>query len=431
MKTIKILVLVALIARFSASAQTLALKPLEIGDPVPNVTIERLMDYPRAAVRLESLKGKAVILDFCNTSCSACTEDMPHLMNLKKQFRGKLEVIRITRGSGEKQRELYARSEIAAKSKLPVAVSDTVFSRLFPIKLPHQAWIDRKGVLRAITDSRNATAENIGSLVDGGVVNVHPFAYLESFDSTKPLFQNNGLDLNQHLPQYSMVTGYVNGIPDFAGSSVDEATGAVYRRSFYNRPILWLLRVAYGGLDHNRFGPLNDDRRVILAVKDSARFVRPKDKNQIVPWEWQHTWCYEIQVDPSNASRIPQLMQADLCSYFGFDVAVETRKVRGLALVRYGSEIKIKTAGKRSIPSYNTVAKEYHADNQKVDALAGTLSYMLPMLVADETKLTENIDYTIPETDDPEKLRPTLRAFGLDLVEKEIEVEMLVIRDRK
>lgn len=431
MKRIQLTILSLMLAAVSGSAQVLTPKPLKVGDPMPDVTIKRLFNYPKSSVQLKDLKGKAVILDFCNTSCSVCTENMPHLMELKKQFRGKLEVIRIIREPEQKLKALYGRSDIAANSKLPVAVSDTIFSMLFPIKLQHQAWLDARGVVRAITDYRNATPENIRALVDDGNVQVAPFAYLESFDQAKPLFDGNGIDLKQHLRQYSMVTGYVNEIHALIGFSVEEDTGTIYRMAFYNTPILSLLKQAYGGFDENKFGTPSDYRRVILEVKDSTRFVAPRNKSQVVPWRWQNTWCYEVQVEPKNASRIPYLMQADLCRYFDLDVAVEVRKVTGLALVRHGREFKLKTSGELPISIYNRVTNQYHGTNQTTAKLAKTLSYNFPFLVADETNVAENIDYVIPKTNDLEKLRPILRGYGLDLVKKEIEIEMLVVRDKK
>ena len=70
-------VAVAVIALFCISmasvyAQTNEIKPLTIGDKVPDVEFENVINYSDKKVRLSDFKGKLMILDFWATWCTSC-----------------------------------------------------------------------------------------------------------------------------------------------------------------------------------------------------------------------------------------------------------------------------------------------------------------------------------------------------------------------
>src|SRR6185312_10987349 len=74
-------------------AQQPALKPLSIGDTVPDITLTNVYNYPSSTIKLSDLKGKLVILDFWSTWCGSCIEAMPESEKLQNGFGNKIQII--------------------------------------------------------------------------------------------------------------------------------------------------------------------------------------------------------------------------------------------------------------------------------------------------------------------------------------------------
>ena len=83
--------LLALIALLSAAASSPAAAPPKVGDPVPPLGVETLLNAPDgAAVDFEGdLKGKVVVLEFWATWCGPCVSAIPHMNELTEQFADK------------------------------------------------------------------------------------------------------------------------------------------------------------------------------------------------------------------------------------------------------------------------------------------------------------------------------------------------------
>lgn len=58
-------------------AQDDAIKPLNIGDKVPDIEFKDVVNYPKKKVKLSDFKGQMVILDFWGTYCCTCIAMFP------------------------------------------------------------------------------------------------------------------------------------------------------------------------------------------------------------------------------------------------------------------------------------------------------------------------------------------------------------------
>ncbi len=67
--------------------------PVPRGKPAPDITLHRL---DGKAVKLSSLRGKPVFLDFWATWCGPCRMSLPHTDNLAKTHGGKINVLAIS-----------------------------------------------------------------------------------------------------------------------------------------------------------------------------------------------------------------------------------------------------------------------------------------------------------------------------------------------
>jgi thiol-disulfide isomerase/thioredoxin len=151
------------------------IKPLSIGDTVPDIVFNNVINYKTPSVSLSDFKGRLVILDFWATWCSSCINRFPKMDSLQQAFNGKLQVvlvnnIRSTGDSEKKIRTFFQRWKGNDQDAfaLPIAMKDTTSERLFPHTfLPHYVWIGPAGTVLAMTASKEVTPAHIQAALDG------------------------------------------------------------------------------------------------------------------------------------------------------------------------------------------------------------------------------------------------------------------------
>ncbi|HMG69352.1 MAG TPA: TlpA disulfide reductase family protein, partial [Chitinophagaceae bacterium] len=167
---------------------------LKIGDQIPIVILDNLINYSSKKVKLSDFDNKKLlIIDFWNTRCIACIEAFPKLMSLQKEFKEKLQILLVSDESiSTVQAFLKKRHQLAdLLMTLPIVCSDKILQKLFKHEsCPHCVWIDELGVVKYITYSFDVGKKNITA-----VLNNEPVAmslkddYDEvPYDPVKPLF---------------------------------------------------------------------------------------------------------------------------------------------------------------------------------------------------------------------------------------------------
>jgi thiol-disulfide isomerase/thioredoxin len=150
------------------------IKPLAIGDKMPDVEIRNILNSKNKTAKIGDYKGKVIILDFWSTWCSSCIEGFPKLDSLQRQFSGDLKVFLVnSKKEGDTQRGVnMVISRMQAWSaqpfKLAVVLKDTSITQYFNFQsLPHCVWIGPDGSIVGITDKKEITAENIKKIITG------------------------------------------------------------------------------------------------------------------------------------------------------------------------------------------------------------------------------------------------------------------------
>ncbi|MDQ0640182.1 thiol-disulfide isomerase/thioredoxin [Pedobacter sp. W3I1] len=174
-KSIIFIVVAMLCLLFKAYGQGLPIqniKPLAIGDKVPEIVFEKILNGNKQPISLSSLKGKAVILDFWATWCSACIKGFPHMQELQQKYGKNLQVLLIgdsVRDTEEKLTKfLLDREKDGSPLTLPVAYNDLLTKLLFPHKMfPHYVWIGADRRVKAITRGIEVTDINVDRFVAG------------------------------------------------------------------------------------------------------------------------------------------------------------------------------------------------------------------------------------------------------------------------
>jgi peroxiredoxin len=113
--------------------------------PSPDFTV-RTIDGNE--IRLSSLRGKRVVLDFWATWCPPCKKEIPHFIKIRNEISpGELVIIGISSESAETVKKFAANNGInypvASESNLPVPYDNI-------ISIPTTFFIDRNGIIQKV-----------------------------------------------------------------------------------------------------------------------------------------------------------------------------------------------------------------------------------------------------------------------------------------
>lgn len=388
-------------------------KPLNVGDTIPAHVLAFLTtkQQPITINLKPQTKNTFIILDFFATWCASCIRELPRLDSLQKQFGHRLQVILVGYEPQHKLNAFRKRNKTFANCSLPVIAADTLLHSYFPhTLLPHQVWINSKGIVSAITFSRHATQQNIEAWLAGASLRLPVKNDLLGFDPSLPLLQNDNGGTEQSVIFRSLFMAHLPGIFSGAGRVYNKDSSAV-RMYHLNRHILSLFAAAYNK-------PLTS--HLLLQVKDSSRFFR-KEQSQD-EWSAANTHCYELTLPASvSASHMQSIMQADLDRYLGFKSSLEKRIISCYTLTRIEGSVVVPAAlTGAGIP----VSKWIKLLNHQLPGRP------LRPIVVDESGYAGNIDIPVPAgIYDINELNKQLSKYGLVFLPAMRQLEVMVITD--
>lgn len=420
----------------NSAAQNNMIKPLEIGEYMPDISFENIVaDGPKEKT-FRQMKGKLVILDFWNVQCKGCLHAMPHLDTLQKNFRDKLKIILVTKNKQKDIDDLFSRIKINFPY-LASITEDTLLNELFPHEgEPFQAWIDPDGKVRYLTSDYNATQENISKVLAGSEVGISNFQLQDSFDSNRPLINQASSSLTDLVDSYSFL---VRGLQNRERNTIiriekDSLSKKVTRITAINISILSLFNLAFNnsvyGYDKGTFR-LDQNNRVAYEFDPEKLFV-PRDFQLLDEWKNKNLVSYEIKVSQDSPFSIYDLMQQDINKYFAIEGSVEKKKIRCLVLI---DSLAGCIGTKGGEPKIQYLNKQLSIQNQPLASLARELAFQnndLNLPVVDGTTRKQNVDVILDANlNDVQQLRKALRKYGLDLMPGEREVNVLVLSKKK
>lgn len=416
----------------AAQAQgTQTAKGLAVGEPVPDVRIDRIIHYPTTSASISDFKGKLLILDFWATWCGPCIGSLNKLDSLQQAFKEELIVLPVTDEPASKVAPFMKKRGW----RLPSATSNTTLKVLFPHQgLPHQVWI-WNGKVEAITSHHYATAENIRRVLSGEQVTFRGKQEV-AVDRSRPLFIDGNGGSGENLLYQSALSTRIQ--VDAGGVSRQGGN----RIAALNVTLPYLYFEAFS--DQIPFAGRSN--RVRLEVPDSLRrqltgqgLPQQLTGNYQVDqayynWADKNTFCYSLVLPrPLPKPALNAIMRSDLNRFFrlhaGIEGSMQRRKVNCLVLVRTGSKDLLRTQG--GDPTRSADGQRLQLRNKPFHMLVNYIAagnHNQPAPVLDETGYSGNIDInlTLP-LDNLPRLRRELRRYGLSLQEQERELDMLVI----
>ncbi|HET6994907.1 MAG TPA: TlpA disulfide reductase family protein [Chitinophagaceae bacterium] len=410
-------------------------KGLEIGDTLPPVIVTYLDGQETRHAELSSFyKSKFLVLDFWATWCAACLRAMPEADSIVNRFGGRIKFLPVTNEDRKTVREFASKNRILSKHKFQLVVEDSLMmGGYFKFRvLPHQVWIDTSGIVRAITYPDQLSYSNLLAFISNDQISVEEKVDEVEFDPTKPL-KDTGAFLYR-----SLLVSYKAGISSYIGSPgrpYDER----YRINRFYAIDRSLLGLYYAAFSHND-GSINFNR-VELDITDSTA-LNPFFKNGGNPprsLRKKYCFCYELILPEKVTKRqFYFYMLEELNRFSKFHGSIEKRQRRCWVMVN-----KDKT---KNPPITTGEPKQRWAlgfvsrmENQPIDFLTVYLNWNMELPVVNETRYEGqtcmDLDITAYATKegfvyfDIEKVKKSLNKYGLDIVEAQRSVDVLVIRE--
>ena len=283
------------------NAQQPKIKPLTVGDTVPDILFGYLLNASQPTMNLYAFKGKNIIIDLWSRHCTACISAFPKMEKLQQQYASQLQVILANPHDGGYKNEVMAlldgvKSRTGYYPALPISLNDTLLNYYFPhAGVPHYIWINKNLQIAAITGLGEVTERNIKQFLSGRPMN------LAIKDA--PAFKKDLLQLLREgdlpagsLLSYSLFATYQPG-SNLASGSQKAADGSIGTFFAINRPLSFFIRMAYG----SQLGKLPSNRVLNYPPHADARYA------------------YQLQPGTRvfNLDQLEPYVRADLAKTFG------------------------------------------------------------------------------------------------------------------
>ncbi|KYP15218.1 redoxin domain-containing protein [Flavihumibacter sp. CACIAM 22H1] len=411
---------------------------LSLGQQIPDLEFDQLLNYSKNKLRLSELKDKLIIFDFWSFYCANCIKNFQKIELLQEKYHDKIQIILVNKDNKEKTINFFKNRRNVSKPKnIPLITNDTVLNNMFEhIGVPYYAWVNPTG--KFIYSTHEA--------ITPAILDAHFRGEKGLFERKSHTKYTTSLFEQDYTPYVKYGTILLRGI-----DSIDihlESKG--HQIASYCTSIEELYQIAYNESDSRMQMGFREHGRTILEITDKEKYRKYTKYNwkSYDSWRGRNGYYYEsILPDHLKADRY-KIMQEDLRRYFGLQVSIEKRPVKCLAVVRTSTLDKLKTKGGK--PSKNMLSFAKHiADsinykqpisyirNKPIIELINKLRILGNLYwnikVIDLTNYKENIDFemkkSVTEIPTISYYKKALNRYDLDLVEKEIIMDVLILRE--
>lgn len=402
---------------------------------------------------LKLFANKYLIFDYFSSGCTSCFTSFPKLKEFQKKFKDHLQFILV--GYEDRHiRKQYAIYQRKLNLDLPI-VYDSVFANFtVPVGFPHLIWVDKNGIIQAITAKDALTEENLNKFISD--------QKFEFFDRSHVANQKIAFNSSNNtlFDWYSIVDKNESRI-----RRIDIDTLSIFKSEFgtwephmtMNPPeIVWSgpnAKQAISGMGSleslflfayvnsiSWASPYNynvvDSSDIYYSVYpkpeiegiDSTAFFGSLERANTLFW-------YQLIVKNRSITdeELYATMRSDLKRVFGYEGRFIRKKVKCYCMIADKSA-RAKLATKGGKPDVTLDKTSIRLTNQPMSTFSNILlrmylaNTMERNLYYDNTELKINIDINLEGIlFDSKFVKPLLKKYGLDVVECEREMKVLKV----
>lgn len=430
------------------AAQTSS-RELKVGDTVPDIVVKNILNYKTTSASLSDFRGKLLIIDFWATWCNPCVRAFPKMDSLQKKYSNDLQILPVTYESAKVVDSFLSKMYKVIKIKPPTVTGNSELAQLFKhVEIPHYVWINKKGIVQAITGRDEINDINILKVIgdesarlktkidERRIVNLRKPIFVLSI----PVIKNKEVIFDPVVDEDLIVQSTIT-------KKLDGLTGSLVRDSLSIRIINYSIKGLFSyALGRGEYPFLNSNR-VILEVKDSSlrRIITgpvgvKKEGDGLASWlEWdaKNKYSYQLRVPGLLSDKKFEIMEQDLkryfCNLYDIEVIREKRMVKCLVLVRTSEDDRLATKGGQ--PDIVTNSFTFKMTNQylwkMIQRFYTYYFQLLPTPVIDESGYLGRVDIELTcNLSKVEDVNKELNRYGLKFVELERPLDMVIIKDR-
>lgn len=396
---------------------------LKVGDKVPDIAFNNLVNYNKHQLKLSDFKNKVVILDFWATWCSSCLSEMPHEYALQQKLSAMMAVVLVDEKSTKDDHQKVARFFERRKGtyEFTSIVGDTILNKFFPhFTIPHFVWI-RNNIVVAIPEASDLTEDHIKAVYHLQPVRLSEDNYVP-FDYTKEIFPKENESISSKHLYHSVLNKYQPGLLSTIGFTVDDLS-RVSRIDAINQSLLSMICFAI-----TDFTGLQDDR-ILRNLKHPIDLGPDSTSAQ---WKNKNCFVYEATFPPRDKNAALSFMKADIQRYFGiryYGIEKDTD-----CFVLSTTDISKVTKGKAGVHSESNfedhLDKPIYFENTTANAIVSLLEDFYRIPVIDDSKYKGKISLSLPQDlNDLPTMASTLQKQGFRISREKRKVWFLVIED--
>jgi thiol-disulfide isomerase/thioredoxin len=219
-------------------------QPLGLGDTLPAMVLKGYrqgmpVEYPT--------HKQPVIIDFFATWCAPCMALLPTLDSLQQLFGNRLQIIVAGYEPWSKVEKQLSKKSWFSKSQLVFVPADSLLRQYFPHNtVPHEAWIDQHGQVKAITSHEALNIANLRRLQRGEPLTLPVKADILQYQAAKSLLSYNPAWTAGAVQYGFALCGSMPGNLHKEGLYVDSSgfSRVYFINSSLSRVLAWALQAA-------------------------------------------------------------------------------------------------------------------------------------------------------------------------------------------
>ncbi|WP_177217135.1 TlpA family protein disulfide reductase [Pedobacter insulae] len=401
--------------------------PLKTGDPIPEsiwTAQISVVNHLQKTLNLSSYRDKLILLDFWATWCSGCIKKFPHMEELQKKFGDKIKILAITDQDRTTIENFFASTNGQRYKGVLSVVDDKRLHEMFPhTAIPFIVWIKDGKVLNT-TDGEQVTEQTISEVLANEKSSLQTVIQI---NRKRPLMlsENFELEKSSSIVAYTLFAkGRIRAIP--FGSGFHREGEIVYGRQFTNFSLMNI----YRGISYELFRQLGvkfSDKRLLNLTKNPEAI----DFDTKTGGNFEKLYSIEYILPKEEANNLYARMLNYVNENSNYVANIEEKLVKCLVLRKTSSLDKI--ASKGGEPIGNVLKAPFTLRNVSLDFLLSALEATndvtaLPSI--DETGYIGKVDLQFSNFQDLKSIQKELLVYGLELIEVERELPMLVVKEK-